>query len=464
MSRSTLPSRWVFSIRRTLSRRIDPREEVLQTAALFGLETESREAIYPRLKIAIRPGEILAVTGPSGSGKSLLLEEIARKVPDAIRLNPSSLGRSEKPPVAFLRGMEWSRRMELLSRCGLAEATAMVTPARHLSGGQRYRLALARALHVAHRRGRPALILADEFASTLDEITAAVLASQLRKWVSRHPIALVAAIPHGRILNSLQPDRTLLKPLGQPPRWMEAPPKEKTITPKRWPIVPGRIGDYDTLGGWHYMGGRPAAHKRIWKVSVPAALTCQGTPETAAVLVVSPPLSACRGRNLATDNRYAGPDRQSSVDLLNREMECISRVIVHPMFRGCGLAVRLVRHALATAATPWAEALAAMGAIHPFFENAGMAAYPLSGDPYSARWMGAVQAVGLRQQDVLAVEPIRRLLSRKSDQAAFLRHELEIALKNMFSVAQRSRQCDPLAEVCRRSGRQYVYYLAPRSV
>jgi len=56
-------------------------------------------------------------------------------------------------------------------------------------------------------------------------------------------------------------------------------------------------------------------------------------------------------------------------------MEWISRVVVHPIYRGCGLAVRLVRHALRTARTSRIEALAVMGAIHPFFELAGMKCY-----------------------------------------------------------------------------------------
>jgi GNAT superfamily N-acetyltransferase len=81
----------------------------------------------------------------------------------------------------------------------------------------------------------------------------------------------------------------------------------------------------------------------------------------------------CRARNLATAGRFAGPDRRAAVARLNAEIECISRVVVHPMFRGAGLAVRLVRHVLATAPVRYVEALAAMGAIHPFFASAGMA-------------------------------------------------------------------------------------------
>ena len=100
-----------------------------------------------------------------------------------------------------------------------------------------------------------------------------------------------------------------------------------------------------------------------------------GTPEVAAVLVVSPPVLCCRGRNVATGKRYVSPDRRASTGLLNAEIECISRVVVHPIYRSCGLAVRLVRHALRTTQMPLIEALATMGAIHPFFERGGMSAF-----------------------------------------------------------------------------------------
>jgi N-acetylglutamate synthase-like GNAT family acetyltransferase len=47
-------------------------------------------------------------------------------------------------------------------------------------------------------------------------------------------------------------------------------------------------------------------------------------------------------------------------------------VIVHPVFRATGLATRLVRRMIAECPTPYIEALATMGWVHPFFDRAGM--------------------------------------------------------------------------------------------
>jgi hypothetical protein len=117
---------------------------------------------------------------------------------------------------------------------------------------------------------------------------------------------------------------------------------------------------------------QPCSHKRSRPRKSVRSTANLCTPRLAAVLVVSPPVSAVAGRNYATGGRYAVPPLRNALALLNREIECISRVIVHPIFRSCGLAVRLVRHALAAAQTPMMESLAAMGAIHPLFTRGGL--------------------------------------------------------------------------------------------
>jgi predicted N-acetyltransferase YhbS len=54
----------------------------------------------------------------------------------------------------------------------------------------------------------------------------------------------------------------------------------------------------------------------------------------------------------------------------------IARVIVHPQFRGLGVAARLVRRICNECPTRYVEAFAAMGDVHPFFEHAGMTRVP----------------------------------------------------------------------------------------
>jgi len=454
---------WTFRVNAKVARRIGAGRDAGRVAAMFGLTDGLVECLYDDFEVAVAPGQIIAVVGPSGAGKTVLVKAIAGQLPGAVQLDVSALSRCEQPAVAVLTGGTLADRLAVLSRCGLAEAAALVKPVGKLSGGQLYRLALAKAMHAARLRGTPALVLADEFASSLDALTALTVCAQVRKLVTGSEVALLLATARSELLDALQPDRVIVKPLAGTARVRGGSGDGPKLDIKWRPrITPGTIADYERLGCFHYLAGRPAAHKRVYVIRAPG-LQAAGGPELAAVLVVSPPLANVRGRNVATAGRYAGGDRSAALELLNREMECISRVIVHPIFRGCGLAVRLVRHAIRTAETPMIEALAAMGAVHPFFEKAGMKAYPLSPDRHMVRLTSAAEAVGLSRDDLPAVAPVKKLLAGKRSKAArFLKAELDLAITRTFSPAQLARLADPVAEICRRVGRQYIYYLAVR--
>ncbi len=371
----TVP-KWDIPVNIKISRPLVRDADAAVVAEMFGLSGRRVEPLYDNFRLTIEPGEVVAVVGPSGGGKTSLLRAVAEAVPDAIMLDLDALSADSRPAIACLEGGFLKEKLAVLSRCGLADAKALITPVKCLSGGQLYRLALAAAVWRASISGRPRLMLIDEFASTLDATTAAVLAAGLRKLVGRYRVAMVVATPRDDLLNILKPDRTIVKGLNEPAiSDFQFPISDCQLEIEDWQIVPGRIGDYRALSCFHYLTGPPAAHKRVWAIRIPADARRPGLPEVAAVLVVSPPVLCCRGRNVATGRRYVSPDRRASTGLLNAEIECISRVVVHPIYRSCGLAVGLVRHALRTARTPLVEALATMGAIHPFFERGGMSAF-----------------------------------------------------------------------------------------
>ncbi len=184
-------------------------------------------------------------------------------------------------------------------------------------------------------------------------------------------------------------------------------------------LRPGTMRDYATLAAYHYRAHRPATAMRVLVLqddhpSVTSrflrrpALGC-----VAGVLVESLPALQCRLRDHATGGRYVGwPPGKERAALLNAELRCLSRVVIHPQYRGLGLAVRLVRHALATATTPYVEALAAMGHIHPFFAHAGMTAYHRPPHPHDARLLDALARVGLAPEQLITLDPIATHLSQ----------------------------------------------------
>ncbi|MCC6680055.1 MAG: hypothetical protein IT445_04040 [Phycisphaeraceae bacterium] len=198
-------------------------------------------------------------------------------------------------------------------------------------------------------------------------------------------------------------------------------------------LVPGNVRDYLALAEHHYRSARPAtmarvlALRRVAPTVVGRYLKQPQRTQTVAVLVESLPALMCRMRNLALDDRYGTwllPGERAR--LLNAELRCISRVVVHPQWRGLGLAVKLVRHALDSATTIYTEALAAMGKVNPFFERAGMTAYHRPRHAFDDRLHAALSQVNLSCHDLTDLDAAWRHIEQlPAAQQTWLLSELQ---------------------------------------
>jgi ABC-type ATPase with predicted acetyltransferase domain len=204
-----------------------PSMRVLEAALMFGLGADETRSItiVPPIDIPLPTGGIVFITGPSGGGKSTMLELIAAQCENLAMpilrwagtettADEDELLTTDRPLVDVL-GDDLHAATSLLSMTGLGDAFVMLRRPRELSDGQRARLRLALAIDTADRAAGRVVMLADEFLATLDRLTAHTVAANLRRWISRTSHTFIAATTHDDLLEALAPDVLVCKGLGE---------------------------------------------------------------------------------------------------------------------------------------------------------------------------------------------------------------------------------------------------------
>jgi lipoprotein-releasing system ATP-binding protein len=179
--------------------------------------------------LAIEPGEIVALLGPSGTGKSTMLQAVGLLEggfggrieivgTDATDLPSSERTRMRRNHLGFVyqfhhllpdfsaeenvmlpqlvsgisRAKALERARELLAALGLDHR--LTHRPSQLSGGEQQRVAVARAL-----ANRPSLVLADEPTGNLDEVTSDKVLAQFLELVREHGSAALVATHNERL-------------------------------------------------------------------------------------------------------------------------------------------------------------------------------------------------------------------------------------------------------------------------
>jgi hypothetical protein len=209
-------------------------------------------------------------------------------------------------------------------------------------------------------------------------------------------------------------------------------------------IIQGDFEDYKKLARFHYRDSRPGAYTAIFVIkhcggesaAVPASAKrtpqqAGGLNEPVGVIVYTMPSAGAELRNVATGNFFADFDNRTRLGLINKNIRCISRVIIEPRFRGLGLASRLVRETMPEMDVPIVEAMAVMGMVNPFFEKAGMKAYAAKMPVRCVKLVEALSAVGVEEDELIDAELVQGKLEQLGQmEGEFIEFEIRCFLQS----------------------------------
>lgn len=176
-------------------------DRVLECAEAFGLGLEDKDfVVYDNLELEVRQGDIVYITGQSGSGKSLLLKELAKQLAEQQEVADIDKVELREVPLIDQVGKSTDEAIRILNLAGLNDAYLFIRKPSELSDGQRYRFKIAKLMESGCK-----VWVADEFGAVLDRITARVVAFNVRKFAVKCGATLIVATTHKDLLDELAP-------------------------------------------------------------------------------------------------------------------------------------------------------------------------------------------------------------------------------------------------------------------
>jgi ABC-type ATPase with predicted acetyltransferase domain len=193
-----------YHLDRRFKSHVSRTDRVLEIAEAFGLGLDDKEfVVFENQPIEIDQGDVVYITGQSGSGKSLALHELKVQM-SAQGLQVSDIDEvpldATKPLIDQI-GRDTSAALNLLSIAGLNDAYLFVRKPQELSDGQRYRFKLAKLIESGAK-----VWIADEFLAVLDRTTAKVIAFNLQKIARKMGATLMVATTHTDMVPDLAPN------------------------------------------------------------------------------------------------------------------------------------------------------------------------------------------------------------------------------------------------------------------
>lgn len=273
--------------------------------------------------------EVLYITGESGSGKSLILNTA---------FTETKIDEEEFENTQLINlGDCVDETLRVLNMLGIGDAALFTLYPSQLSDSQRSRARIAKMVIDGNKE-----IVIDEFLSTLDRETARSVAYNIQKVMRLLGIRLIVATAHSDLIEYLKPD-IVIKGRAFPSEFevkiydksdfLDNPIVDDIVIKK----VDKDAYREERLGEIHYKGKYSGGKQEYFFAYL--------KDRVVGLLVTN--------------------------NLISSETRRISRVVVHPTYRGVGIAQALIKECIKRSDVK-IDTLAAMAKYNPVFEKAGM--------------------------------------------------------------------------------------------
>jgi len=331
----------------------------------LGVDEAKHFIVFDNFSLDFHKGDLIYVTGDSGGGKTLLLKAFKKFFGDeAIELGDLEIDPDETLVEGV--GTDVKEAIEILSLCGLNDAFLFLRKYKELSEGQKYRYKLARLMDSKEK----SVWIVDEFCAKLDRVMAHIIACLVQKVARKYRKTVIVGTTHRDLIEDFQPDVIVEKGFER-----DVEVTENGYAPKRCSVCENisiekaNLEDYNKLSRFHYRS-KSEESESLWLKDC-YKLLFDG--ELIGVIVYSRSYLNLKPRNMVFGKRYVyTPGDLLKARLINEEIARITRVIIHPKFRGIGLGAFLVRETMPKVDAKVVEALAVMAKYNPFFERAAM--------------------------------------------------------------------------------------------
>ena len=192
-----------YSITKKFKSSVQRSPRVLEVAEAFGLGLSDKEfVLYDSLEIPVEDGDVVYITGQSGSGKSQLLRDLKAELASEgkIVMDIDEIEFEERPLIDQV-GKDMTEAVRLLSLAGLNDAYLFIRSPSELSDGQKYRFKLAKIIESSAD-----VWIADEFTAALDRVTAKVVAFNVQKIARSYGKTAILATTHMDLKEDLNPN------------------------------------------------------------------------------------------------------------------------------------------------------------------------------------------------------------------------------------------------------------------